>query len=250
MNAHHGSSETGSTAASSPGGSRRNEADGRHGASAAPALVSLGQAPAPGQKLVEPLVCLAVGVFRAQFGADAVAPLDLVGVREPFARERAGVGAEAVHLIAQPSPALRLEVGARRDLGRERVCVGREITGRDRLFGCCRLGELRRAVVGVHEAVDVPPEPQPEGEVPLDEVRHAETVCDSQRATSAHTAGAILPGRGLDFHDPWGNLVQIVQYDEVQFSKADAVQRAMGLELGKTERALTELRAKGIEPGR
>ena len=54
-------------------------------------------------------------------------------------------------------------------------------------------------------------------------------------------------GRGLDFRDPWGNLIQIVQYDEIQFTKTDAVLRAMGLELGKTERALEELRAKGVE---
>ena len=60
---------------------------------------------------------------------------------------------------------------------------------------------------------------------------------------------AILPGRGLDFHDPWGNLIQIVQYDEVQFTKTEAVLRSMGLELGKGERAIAELRAKGIEPG-
>ena len=56
-----------------------------------------------------------------------------------------------------------------------------------------------------------------------------------------------LGGRGLDFRDPWGNLIQVVQYDEIQFLKTDAVLRAMGLELGKTEQALAELRAKGVE---
>ena len=59
----------------------------------------------------------------------------------------------------------------------------------------------------------------------------------------------LLPGPGVSFHDPWGNLVQIVQYDEVQFTKADAVLRGMGLELGKGDRARAELRAKGIDPG-
>ena len=57
----------------------------------------------------------------------------------------------------------------------------------------------------------------------------------------------ILPGRFLDFLDPWGNHVQVVQYDEVQFSKAPFVLKGMGLdELGKTEAALRELREKGL----
>ena len=54
-------------------------------------------------------------------------------------------------------------------------------------------------------------------------------------------------GRGLDFHDPWGNLIQIVDYRDVQFTKADGVVQAMGLEdLTKSESAIAELRAKGI----
>ncbi len=80
--------------------------------------------------------------------------------------------------------------------------------------------------------------------------RHFGLVVDDALATRAalERAGVqILPGRGLDFHDPWGNLVQIVQYDEVQFMKTPAVLRGMGLELGKKERALAELRAKGID---
>jgi predicted enzyme related to lactoylglutathione lyase len=58
----------------------------------------------------------------------------------------------------------------------------------------------------------------------------------------------ILPGRRLDFRDPSGNRVQLVQYDEVQFTKADHVLEAMGLSPEKTESALAELRAKGLEP--
>ena len=56
----------------------------------------------------------------------------------------------------------------------------------------------------------------------------------------------IRPGRGLDFLDPWGNFVQVVQYDEVQFTKTDNVLRGMGLELDKTDATLAELRAKGL----
>jgi predicted enzyme related to lactoylglutathione lyase len=76
-------------------------------------------------------------------------------------------------------------------------------------------------------------------------------VDDSQAARRALEAAgvAILPGRGLNFRDPWGNLVQVVQYDEVQFTKTAAMLRGMGLELKKNERAIAELRAKGIDPG-
>lgn len=84
---------------------------------------------------------------------------------------------------------------------------------------------------------------------PPDRVRHFGLVVDDKEATrqALEAAGAeILPGRGLDFLDPWGNFVQIVQYDEVQFTKADRVLRGMGLDLGKTDAALAELRAKGL----
>ena len=56
----------------------------------------------------------------------------------------------------------------------------------------------------------------------------------------------VLPGRFLDFRDPSGNRVQLVQYDQIQFTKTDRVLAGMGLELGKSERALDELRAKGL----
>ena len=44
------------------------------------------------------------------------------------------------------------------------------------------------------------------------------------------TDAEILSGRGLDFRDPWGNHVQVVEYADVQFSKTAAVLRGMGLE--------------------
>jgi len=84
---------------------------------------------------------------------------------------------------------------------------------------------------------------------PPDGGRHFGLVVDDKAATrrALEAAGAeILPGRGLDFRDPWGNHVQVVQYDEVQFTKAERIAAGMGLELGKTERALAELRAKGL----
>lgn len=88
---------------------------------------------------------------------------------------------------------------------------------------------------------------------PPDEDRHIGLVVDDKEATrrALEEAGAtILPGRGLDFLDPWGNRIQVVGYEDVQFTKAPEVLRALGAEgLRKSERALAELREKGIEAG-
>ena len=84
---------------------------------------------------------------------------------------------------------------------------------------------------------------------PPDDERHFGLVVDDKEAVRAALAEAgveVLPVRGLRFRDPWGNSVEVVQYDAVQFSKTDAVQRGMGLDLVKTESALAELREKGL----
>jgi catechol 2,3-dioxygenase-like lactoylglutathione lyase family enzyme len=55
------------------------------------------------------------------------------------------------------------------------------------------------------------------------------------------------PSRGLRFRDPWGNLVEVVHYSEIQFTKAPPVLEGMGLDgLGKSESAKQELREKGL----
>jgi lactoylglutathione lyase len=87
---------------------------------------------------------------------------------------------------------------------------------------------------------------------PPDSTRHFGLVVDDKEATrqALIEAGAeILPGRRLDFLDPDGNRVEIVQYDQIQFTKTGEILAGMGLELGKTEAALDELRAKGLVPG-
>jgi hypothetical protein len=62
----------------------------------------------------------------------------------------------------------------------------------------------------------------------------------------AREAGARVVG-GHDVLDPWGNRWQVVDYREIQFSKPERVLEGMGLGgLGKSERALAELRAKGL----
>jgi hypothetical protein len=58
-----------------------------------------------------------------------------------------------------------------------------------------------------------------------------------------------LPGRFLDFLDPWGNRIEIVGYDNIQFTKAANVLRGMGLShLSKNKQALKELKDKGMAP--
>ncbi len=87
---------------------------------------------------------------------------------------------------------------------------------------------------------------------PADRHRHFGLVVDDKEAArrALEEAGAeILPGAGLDFRDPWGNRVQVVEYGEIQFTKAEHVLRGMGLQrLRKSARALAELRRKGLEP--
>ena len=58
-----------------------------------------------------------------------------------------------------------------------------------------------------------------------DDARHFGLVVDDAgavREALEREGVKILPGRGLDFLDPWGNRVQVVQYDEIQFTKTDA----------------------------
>ncbi len=85
---------------------------------------------------------------------------------------------------------------------------------------------------------------------PPDEHRHFGLVVDDKRAVRRALREAsveILPGKGLDFQDPWGNRWQVVEYGEIQFTKAPEVLKGMGLgDLKKTEKALEELRRKGL----
>jgi catechol 2,3-dioxygenase-like lactoylglutathione lyase family enzyme len=78
---------------------------------------------------------------------------------------------------------------------------------------------------------------------------HFGLVVDDKEAVrhALEKAGVeILPGSRLDFRDPSGNLLQAVQYDQIQFTKTDRILEGMNLELAKSEQALAELRAKGL----
>jgi lactoylglutathione lyase len=80
-----------------------------------------------------------------------------------------------------------------------------------------------------------------------DRERHFGLVVDDRAAVLAavREAGVEIFG-GNSFRDPWGNHVQVVDYGDVQFTKAPEILRGMGLELEKTEAAQAELRDKGL----
>ena len=74
-------------------------------------------------------------------------------------------------------------------------------------------------------------------------------VADKEAARRAlEDAGvSVSSPPSLDFRDPWGNHVQVVDYRDVQFLKAPEVLRALGADdLQKSERAIEELRRKGV----
>jgi lactoylglutathione lyase len=85
---------------------------------------------------------------------------------------------------------------------------------------------------------------------PADTHRHFGLVVDDKEAArrALQDAGVEVPRSGhLDFRDPWGNHVEIVDYREIQFTKAENVARGMGLDgFEKSEKALEELRSKGL----
>jgi catechol 2,3-dioxygenase-like lactoylglutathione lyase family enzyme len=86
-----------------------------------------------------------------------------------------------------------------------------------------------------------------------DRARHFGLVVDDKERVrrALREAGVpVRPAGSLDFRDPWGNSVQVVDYREIQFTKADHVLRGMELDgLEKTDEALAELREKGLGRG-
>ena len=87
---------------------------------------------------------------------------------------------------------------------------------------------------------------------PPDDGRHFGLVVDDKEAAreALEAAGvATLAGPFLDFLDPWGNRIEIVGYDNIQFTKAPNVLRGMRLAgLAKNDNAKKELAKKGMAP--
>jgi catechol 2,3-dioxygenase-like lactoylglutathione lyase family enzyme len=85
---------------------------------------------------------------------------------------------------------------------------------------------------------------------PPDQARHFGLVVDDKERVrrALQDAGVtVQPSGAVDFTDPWGNHVQVVDYREIQFSKAPAVLRGMSIDaLEKTAAAQEELRRKGL----
>ena len=85
-----------------------------------------------------------------------------------------------------------------------------------------------------------------------DEHRHFGLVVDDRTAVKREVeklGAKIVQSRGLDFLDPWGNHIQVVEYRNIQFTKAAQVLKAMGMvTLTKNEQAIQELRDKGMAP--
>lgn len=83
-----------------------------------------------------------------------------------------------------------------------------------------------------------------------DEDRHFGLVVDDKEKVRRRLEEAgveTLPGRGVEFRDPWGNRVQIVEYANIQFTKHRAVLKGMGCaDLHKSLAAIDELSKKGI----
>jgi catechol 2,3-dioxygenase-like lactoylglutathione lyase family enzyme len=79
---------------------------------------------------------------------------------------------------------------------------------------------------------------------PPDDHRHFGLVVDDRERALAAAREAGADVRGNDFRDPWGNNVQLVAYEDIQFTKTPAILAAMGLELEKTDAARDEITRK------
>ena len=84
-----------------------------------------------------------------------------------------------------------------------------------------------------------------------DDRRHFGFVVDDREPVYAalKKLGVQTLDRGLNFRDPWGNRVEVVSYDDIQFTKANHVLRGMGIDgVKKNEKALEQLKKKGMAP--
>jgi catechol 2,3-dioxygenase-like lactoylglutathione lyase family enzyme len=119
----------------------------------------------------------------------------------------------------------------------------------ERLFGPLTLRgrPARMAFVDMGDQFVALSEPRTQ---PRDVHRHVGIVVDDKEAVRARAVELgldVSAPPALDLHDPWGNLLQVVDYRDVQFTKAPEVLAGMGLAgLEKTEAAHAELRARGL----
>ena len=112
---------------------------------------------------------------------------------------------------------------------------------REALGGLLEVDRTEHAIVGEVYAA---------GRKASHRARHFGLVVDDKEGVRAALASAgveVQRSGSLDFDDPWGNHVQVVDYRDIQFTKAPSVLTAMGLDsLEKTEAARREIRDRGL----
>ena len=84
-----------------------------------------------------------------------------------------------------------------------------------------------------------------------DGARHFGFVVDDREPVreALEEMNVELLERGMNFRDPWGNRIEVVPYDDIQFTKAPNILRGMKVEgLKRTPEALKELSEKGMSP--
>jgi lactoylglutathione lyase len=83
-----------------------------------------------------------------------------------------------------------------------------------------------------------------------DDGRHFGLVVDDKEAVRAAVEREglrTLPGRRLDFYDPWGNRFEVVAYADIQFDRVPGVKRKLGIDgLAKTDKARAEIADRGL----
>jgi predicted enzyme related to lactoylglutathione lyase len=82
-----------------------------------------------------------------------------------------------------------------------------------------------------------------------DQHRHFGLVVDDRsnvRDLASKAGAKMIQGEFLDFLDPWGNHIQVVEYSDIQFTKAPEILKGMQLKLQKNQKALDELSEKGM----
>ena len=108
----------------------------------------------------------------------------------------------------------------------------------ERLFGPLTLrGRLpRMAFIDMGDQFVALAEPRTQ---PRDVHRHVGIVVDDKEAVRAAAVAAgieVSPPPALDVHDPWGNLLQVVDYREIQFTKAPEVLAGDGARRAREDR--------------
>src|ERR1700733_14724330 len=82
-----------------------------------------------------------------------------------------------------------------------------------------------------------------------DQIRHFGLVVDNRshiRELAEQAGAEFLNQDDIEFYDPWGNHIQIIEYKDIEYTKAPEVMKGMGIFLQKTDKALEELEDKGM----